>query len=333
MTVSIRDVASRAGVSFTTVSKVLNDRPGDRTAVETRRRVVQAAEELGYRPNAVAQSLRRRHTDSIGYYTGLISVDISDPFQGAVLNGLQRGCEQFHKDLLIHRKFFGHSAEDIYRDLSNRKVDGIVLPAACDDEIIQRLAAASFPAVSIAAPDAALPSVYVDSPGGFQRLAAYFAGAGHRRVLHRTQGRDPRMKADDAPRRRLAFEAACAAHGLEVVICEAGEDGRVTAEEAALLLGPASKRPTAAACWNDLFAHQMMAFCRTQGLQVPGDIAVSGFDGFAAPYALPYRLTTIFAPWEECARTAIELVVALTGQNPAALETVLPVELTLGDTA
>lgn len=332
MAVSIRDVASRAGVSFTTVSKVLNDRPGDRTAVETRRRVVQAAEELGYRPNAVAQSLRRRHTDIIGFYTGLISIDMTDPFQGAVLNGLQRGCEQHHKDLLIHRKFFGHSPEDIYRDLSNRKVDGIVLPAMCDDEIIQRLTSSSFPAVSIATPDAALPSVYVDSPGGFQRLAAYFAAAGHRRILHRTPPRDPRMKIEDAPRRRLAFVAACAEHGTEVIVCESGAEGVVTAEEEALLLG-ASKRPTAAVCWNDLSAHRLMAFCRQQGLQVPGDMAVSGFDGFPSQYDLPYRLTTIFAPWEECARTAIELVVTLTGENPVPAETVLPVELILGDTA
>lgn len=333
MAVSIRDVASRAGVSFTTVSKVLNDRPGDRTALATRRRVVEAAEELGYRPNAVAQSLRRRHTDIIGFYTGLISVDMTDPFQGAVLNGLQHGCEQHHKDLLVHRKFFGHSAEDIYRDLSNRKVDGIVLPAMCDDEIIQRLTASSFPAVSIATPDAALPSVYVDSPGGFQRLAAYFANAGHRRVLYHTQAPDPRMKSDDAPRRRLAFEAAAAAHGMEVRVCEAGTDGLVTAEEEALLLGPTAKRPTAAVCWNDLCAHHMMAFCRRLGLQVPGDMAVSGFDGFPSQYALPYRLTTIFAPWEECARTAIDLVVTLTGENPVPAETVLPVELILGDTA
>ena len=281
--VSIRDVASRAGVSFTTVSKVLNDRPGDRTALETRRRIVQAAQDLGYRPNAIAQSLRSRRTDIVGFYTGLICVDMTDPFQGAVLNGLQRGCEQFNKDLLIHRKFYGHSPEDVYKDLSNRKVDGIVLPAQCDDVIVHRLKGLSFPAVGIAAPDADLPTVYVDSPGGFGQLAAYLAGQGHRRVLFRTQWPDLLTKIDDIERRRCAFQTAGMEHGLEVIVFEAGLDGTVTAEEAALLLGPTSRRPTAVACWNDRYAHQTMAFCRAQGLQVPGDLAVTGFDGFVPP--------------------------------------------------
>jgi len=318
---------------LTTVSKVLNERPGDRTAPETRLRIVQAAQELGYRPNAVAQSLRSRHTDTIGFYTGLISIDMTDPFHGAVLNGLQRGCEQHHKDLLIHRKFFGHSPEDIYRDLSNRKVDGIVLPAGCDDEIVQRLIASSFPAVGIATPDAALSTVYVDSPTGFHLLAAHLAERGHRRVLYRTQRQEQATEIEDTQRRLLAFQAAGAEWGIEVIVTGAGVDGAVTPEEEAILLGPALQRPTAAACWNDLFAHRTMAFCRQHGLQVPGDLAVSGFDGFLLPYDLPYRLTTVFAPWEECARTAVDLVVTMTGGNAVPKETVLPVELIHGDTA
>ncbi|BDI30509.1 LacI family transcriptional regulator [Capsulimonas corticalis] len=332
MAVSIRDVASRAGVSFTTVSKVLNERPGDRTAPETRLRVVQAAQELGYRPNAVAQSLRSRTTDIIGFYTGLISLDIMDPFHGAVLNGLQHGCEEHHKDLLIHRKFFGDSPEEIYKDLSNRKVDGIVLPSGCDDEIVQRLKASSFPAVGLAAPDAGLSSVYVDSVHGFRLVAAHLAEKGHRRVLYRTQRRDPEIKIEDSERRCHAFAAASAAYGMEVLVTEAPEDGVVTEEEKSLLLAPPSKRPTAVACWNDRYAHQMMTFCRRHGLQTPGDLAVAGFDGFTLPYDPAYQLTTVRAPWEECARTAIGLVVTMTGGNPVPDETVLPVELIHGDT-
>ena len=333
LAVSIRDVASRAGVSFTTVSKVLNERPGDRTALETRRRIKQAAEELGYRPNAVAQSLRSRRTDIIGFYTGLMCVDMNDPFQAAVLNGLQEGCQQHNKDLLIHRRFFGHSPEDVYKDLSNHKVDGIVLPASCDDVIVQRLTAASFPAVGIATPDAGLPSVYVDSPDGFRRLAAHLAGLGHRRILYRTQRHDLLTDIDDTRRRRQAFESAGAEFGMEMLVSEASWEGALTDQEIALLLGPKANRPTAVACWNDRFAYQMMAFCRRQGLQVPGDLAVTGFDGFRSYAELPYRLTTVHAPWLECAQAAVGLVVTMTGGGSVPDETVLPVELVLGDTA
>ena len=333
MAVSIRDVASRAGVSFTTVSKVLNDRPGDRTAAETRRRIVLAAEELGYRPNAVAQSLRSRRTDIIGFYTGLICVDMTDPFQAQVLNGLQKGCQAHGKDLLLHRKFDRHAPEDVYKDLSNRKVDGIVLPAQCDDLIVQRLAAASFPAVGIAAPDAALPTVFVDSPDGFRQIAALLAGRGHKRVLYRSQRLDLLTDIDDLRPRRQAFEAAGAAHGLEVTVCESSDDGSLTAQEEALLLGPPAQRPTAAACWNDRFAYQTLVFCRRHGLSVPGDLAVTGFDDFPPPLGLPLRLTTVRAPWEECAFTAVGLVSAMTKGESVPAETVLPVTLVAGETA
>ncbi len=333
MAVSIRDVAARAGVSFSTVSKVLNDRPGDRTAAETRRRIRQAAEELGYRPNAVAQSLRSRRTDSIGFYTGLICLDMNDPFQAAVFNGLQEGCQAHNKDLLIHRKFYGQSPEDVCKDLSNRKVDGIVLPAWCDDVIVQRLVAAAFPAIGIAAPDAGLPSVYVDSPDGFRQVAAYLAAQGHKRVLYRTRRLDLLTDIDDIKRRRLAFEQAAAQQDMEVIVCESDEDGSVTEREEALLFSPRRERPTAAACWNDRYAYQTMVFCRRHGIQVPGDLAVTGFDGFRAPLGLPFRLTTVFAPWEESAFAAVGLVAAMTKGETVPSETVLPVELIPGDTA
>ena len=311
LTVSIRDVAARAGVSFTTVSKVLNDRPGDRTAAETRRRIRQAAEELDYQPNAVAQSLRSRRTDSIGFYTGLICPDMTDPFQAAVFNGLHQGCQAHNKDLLIHRKFYGHPPEDVYKDLLNRKVDGIVLPAWCDDVIVQRLVAAAFPAVGIAAPDAGLPSVYVDSPNGFRQVAAYLAAQGHKRVLYRTQRLDLLTDIDDIRRRRHAFEQAAAQHGMAVVVSDSNEAGDITEREEAILFGPRPQRPTAAACWNDRYAYQTVAFCWRHGMQVPGDLAVTGFDDFPVPFSLPYRLTTVSAPWAECASAAVGLVAAM----------------------
>ena len=76
-----------------------------------------------------------------------------------------------------------------------------------------------------------------------------------------------------------------------------------------------------------------MAFCRRHGIQVPGDLAVSGFDGFPAPLGLPFRLTTVFAPWEASAFTAVSLVAAMTKGETVPSETVLPVALVPGDTA
>ncbi len=326
---SIHDVAQQAGVSYTTVSKVLNRRPGDRTSPETRLRVIQAAQNLNYQPNAVARSLRSRRTDIIGFYTSDLVDDFSNPFISALLNGLQRGCQEHNKDVLIHRNFQGRSTDEVYADLVNGKVDGLVLPYGCDDFVVERLTRAKLPAVAVADRDSKLPSVFVDAPAGFRLLARHLAECGHRRVLYHDNERSMNAGVNV---RRWAFQEEAEGLGMTVSVGIGGPDGEVSGGEATLLLGPPSTRPTAVVCWNDHYAHRVMAFCRDQGLRVPQDVAVAGFDGFSTTISLPYRLTTVAAPWAECAHTAVALIVALREGQSVPAETMLPVALIPGDT-
>src|SRR5438105_4721214 len=108
--VTIKDVAHRAGVSLMTVSTVLNGKAGERRiSKHTQDRVAAIARQMDYRPNAVARSLRRRSTNVIGLYSGIGYLNASHPFLAELIGGMQRGCDQHHKDLLLHGTFRGRS--------------------------------------------------------------------------------------------------------------------------------------------------------------------------------------------------------------------------------
>src|SRR5579884_2493358 len=150
---TLNDVARRAGVSKMAVSVVINgSRSGTQVSQETRERILQAAKELQYRPNAVARSLARKRTNIVGFYNGYKGVDPRTLFMADVMSGLQYGCEAFRKDLLTHGSFRGTSVEDIYAELSNHMIDGLILYAPASDPLIPMLADSHLPVVAIVDP-------------------------------------------------------------------------------------------------------------------------------------------------------------------------------------
>ena len=137
---TLRDVAKLAGVSPFTVSTVLNGaRSSTRVSDATRERIHAAAKELGYRPNALARSLQSRRTNIIGLYFGYGSLEPHDPFHAEVLTGLQRGCEAFRKDLMIHYSFHKHSVDEVFSELAGGKIDGLVLLTSSKDPLVARV--------------------------------------------------------------------------------------------------------------------------------------------------------------------------------------------------
>src|SRR5207253_2591716 len=94
---------------------------------------------------------------------------------------------------------------------------------------------------------------------------------------------------------------------------------------------PHASRPSAALCWNDMTAYDLVAHCKRSGVAVPGDLAVVGFDGFPMPFDGVWRLTSIRAPWPRVAHAAVELLLASLRGEEISQETVLPVEFVLGD--
>ncbi|MGC4046249.1 MAG: LacI family DNA-binding transcriptional regulator [Armatimonas sp.] len=324
----LEDVAQRAGVNKVTASIVLSGGRGNtRVSEATRQRIRKAAEELQYQPNALAQSLRRRRSHMLGLYLGNF-LDTRNPFISEIISGLQLGCEENNRDFVMHGTFRGDSIDDIVAELLNGKVDGLVLHVGSDHPLQARLAASRLPVVVIANPAPGMASVTTDDVTGSWLQVKHLAERGHKRVLYAVSP----FVHTSVIRRHEAFCVAAAAHGMTIssVVAEYGLAGLRTVEQA-ITQSNASERPTAIVCWNDEIAYPIVEHLRSQGLRVPDDLAVVGYDGWTSAIPTAYRLTTINAPWAQVARTAVGLLVSNSGK-PEPIDTVLPVELIVGDT-
>jgi DNA-binding LacI/PurR family transcriptional regulator len=242
------------------------------------------------------------------------------------------GCHEHRKDLLIHSTFRGQDVNDIYLELISRKIDGLIMFALESDPLAIRLASSSLPVVAIADAVSTLPSVVADDKAGSQMAAMHLAEKGHTHILYR-RGRSLQASAN---RRYLAFMEAAAAHGMKVSIdaTPRSQFGLVmTEKEIDLLHLPNLSRPTAIVCPNDYLAYAAVDYCQDAGFRIPEDFAVVGFDGLVTEMHPATRLTTVKAPWAKVAQTAIGLVVKSLAGESIPLETILPVELVIGDTS
>lgn len=331
--VTIKDIAAHLGVSNTTVSVVLGDVPSRhvRVSESTRARILKAAQEMQYRPNRVARSLRYRKTNVIGIYTAFGHLNPAVPFTAQIIGGLHQGCDDYRKDLLLHGSYPNRSPEEIYSELADGRVDGLILYTWPEDPLVARLATSHLPVVAIADPMPGLPSVTADNPGGGALLADYLWQRGHRRIYYRAG--DPSITS--AVQRQEAFLRTAEAHGMDVSVHGRSPEHheRFSPEELAWLDRPRDRRPTAAVCWNDMTAYNLLEECRRRPMALPDDLAVVGFDGIVPPNPVPWRLTTVRAPWVDVARAAVSLLIRRIEGEEIPQETRLPVDFVPGDTA
>ncbi|MGV9382435.1 LacI family DNA-binding transcriptional regulator [Nonomuraea sp. NPDC003707] len=319
------DVARLAGTSPAVVSYVINNGPRPVSA-GARQRVLDAIKQLGYRPNAVARSLRSRRSWTIGVIAS-DSAGGKSPFFGQ----FTRACEEvaWQRGYSV---LFGNSAEDparaegYVRGFLERQVDGLVLmrvPVSADqaEEIRGRV-----PVVTIdhAAPPFFSRLAVDDEEGGYQ-ATRHLLEHGHRRIgfvggplditpvrLRAAGWRRALQEAGLLEGGELAKEAELV-EGAELVKgAELVEEGELSLEggyEAALRLLSSPSRPTALFASIDGQAIGAMRAAADLGLRVPGDVAVVGFDGAReAAYTVP-GLSTISQPIDEMARHATETLV------------------------
>ena len=326
----LKDVAEHSGVSVMTVSLVLRDNETQRVSSETRARVLQAAKALRYVPNARAQGLRSGVTNVIGLYAGYGYVNVRTPFFMEIVSGLQEGCERHNKDLLLHGTFRNRSEEDVFNELRDGRIEGLVVSMPPTSPLAQQLVDAHFPVIAVADPIAGLPSVVVDNVAGGRLVAQHLVEKGHSRCLYLSAETEP----TSAQQRQKAFLQTARANGVEVQeMCYGSEPGTGPALiEHWLGLAP-GQRPQSVVCWNDTTAYAFLALCRLAGVRVPEDLAVIGFDGCPTPYDGFWSLTTVRAPWARSAEIAVELLSDLLQGKNVARETVLPVEFVPGQTS
>jgi LacI family transcriptional regulator len=303
--VTRNDVARLAGTSPAVVSYVINNGPRP-VSEAARRRVLAAVEELGYRPNAVARSLRSRRSWTIGVIAS-DSAGGTSPFFGQFTRACEEVAWQRGYSVLL-----GNSAEDparaesYLRSFLERQVDGLVLmrvPVAPDraEEMRGRI-----PVVTIdhQAPPYFSRLAVDDEEGGYQ-ATRHLLGHGHRRIGFVGGPLDVTpVELRAAGWRRALLEA-----GAEIGPMEEGELSLEGGYSAALRLLSSPERPTALFASIDDQAIGAMRAAADLGLRVPADLAVAGFDGAReAAYTVP-GLTTISQPIDEMARHATETLV------------------------
>jgi LacI family transcriptional regulator len=302
-----KDVALKAGVSRSTVSYVLNDQTQLKIPIsdETRQRVMEAIVELGYEPDARAQSLRLGHTNIVG----VIIPVIQNPFFWQILSGISAGLQEAGYSLhLSHHPLDLRQEANTIRLLTHQPVDGFILLAAAKyllPRLTDYLRRSGRPVVEITAAKAEFDHVIHSYASGTRALMSHLLELGHRRIgfvygiAREVQGFDRLLTY-----REMLEEVGLSAYSLEAHCGESLEDAYQTAYT--LLDRP--DRPTAVLVINDLLAIAVIRAAGDLGLTVPRDLSVASFDDIPlSSYTMP-RLTTVSGKAEESGHDAVRLL-------------------------
>ena len=288
--VSMKDISSRCHVSVATVSKALNNR-GD-ISDETKERICQVAKELGYLPNSSARALKTNRTYNIGVlFVDKANCGLTHSYFSHVLDSFRRGAEEEGYDITFISQHAGKNKLSYYEHSKYRGVDGVVI--ACvdfEDEAILELVNSEIPVVTIDYSFHNKSSILSDNVTGMEEIVQYVVSMGHRDIAyihgadsgvteHRLRSFYRTMKDLHVPVRDEWVR--------EGVYHDPESAARITNELLTL-----SNRPTCIIYPDDFACVGGLNEIESQGLSVPDDISVVGYDGVkAAQYEEP-RLTT-----------------------------------------
>jgi LacI family transcriptional regulator len=301
--VTIGDVASEAGVSIATVSRVVNGHYG--VAPETLTKVQAVIEELGYESSLVARSLRSRRTNVIG----IVVADL-EPFSAELLKGAARAIRGTGYELIVysgggHIDDVGWEKRYISR-LSGTLTDGTILVTPT---VVDVLSSAPVVAVDPHAGSSRFPTVDSQNLEGAIAATEYLIGLGHRRIGFLAG----RPDLESARLREEGFRTAMERAGIPVEpdLVRVGGYTAESADEPARRLLEMPDRPSAVFAANDLSALQMMKVARSLEMKVPDDLSVVGFDNIPESALVDPPLTTIDQSIQQMGSEAAKLLICL----------------------
>lgn len=300
--ITLADVAARAAVDRSVVSRVLSEDPGLSIRPETRERVIAAVAELQYRPNRIARSLRTRKADTFG----LVIPDFTNPIYASIIAGAEAAASERGCVLLTGSLGQGALSIDQYLELLGRgRVDGLLL--AGDPDGVERLEELGMPwlFVNRRAPQARR-YVILDDERAAMLAVEHLHGLGHERIAHLTGP----SGADTAQRREAGYRRALRDARLRVprgYVVRGDYTSRAGAEAMRTLL-ERTPRPTAVFVANVAAAIGALAAARDAGVVVPDALSVVAVHDLPLVEYLAPPLTTLRMPLEKLGRTAIELL-------------------------
>jgi DNA-binding LacI/PurR family transcriptional regulator len=328
MSVSIYDIAKKAGVSPSTVSRALEDHP--RIGAATRKRIQELALEMNYVPSTVAKSLATNKTWTIG----MVLATVSDPFMGRVVEGVEQAALEAAFNVFVSTSQNDRQREiAVIETLQKRRVDGIIVIASHLFDGSPRFPGRSkVPIVVIneQKPEENMHFVAVDDVCGAHMAVEHLIALGHRRIGYVSILNRPRSNQHRFKGYQDALEASGIAVDPALIFSSHTAEDHVRVGEASLepLLAAGA---TAVFCYNDTSAIGLLAACHKHGISVPGDLSIIGFDDIdMAAYTMP-QLTTIHQPRFELGKRAMQMMLALlNGQKPE--NQLLPCELVVRQT-
>lgn len=321
------DVAEMAGTSAAVVSYVINDGPR-RVAPETAERVRAAIQELGYRPNAVARSLRLQRTRALG----LVVPDLANPFFAELASAIEMHASGYGEALLLGNSLDSEERESHnLRTFIDYRVDGlIVVPVLSGGSSLALLHELDIPVVIVdrTMPGATAPTVLPDNVAGAEQATNHLLAHGYPSVGC-IAGPEAILTAEERLRGwRNAVERAGLRTDDRLVV--RSEFDRDAAYAAAIGLLSMPQRPRALFVSSDEQAFGVLRASAKLGLRIPADLAIVGFDGLRHSQSTVPRLATMRQPFQRFGELAVDLV----HQRPQPMGEItrLPVTLQTGGT-
>ncbi|MBJ3815434.1 HTH-type transcriptional regulator GalS [Shimwellia pseudoproteus] len=301
--ITIRDVARQAGVSVATVSRVLNNSP--LVSQQTRQTVTDAVAHLGYRPNANAQALATQVSDTIG----VVVMDVSDPFFGALVKAVDTVAQQHHKYVLIGNSY--HQAEkerDAIEVLLRQRCNALIVHAKrlSDRELSEFMAQIpGMVLINRLLPGYSHRCISLDNVSGAMMATRTLLNHGHRRIGYLASSH----AIDDDDQRRSGWQQALEGAGVlpQPGWIGVGSPDLQGGEAAMVELLSRNQRLTAVFAYNDSMAAGALMALKDNGIMIPQQCSVIGFDDIPIARYTDPQLTTVRYPIVSMAKMATEL--------------------------
>ena len=317
---TLKDVAREAGLTVTTVSRVLNNR--GYISDNARRRVAEAMRKLNYRPNELARSLQNKSSNTIG----VIVPHIRHPYFAEMISNLENEAhKKGYKMLLCNSQGRDEKMLEYVEMCYSNRVAGLVLfSGTVDASAFEKL---DIPIITVERyVDTATASVECDNIQGGALAAKKLITSGCKHLLHIGSFTDTPMSADS---RVVGFRQMCAEYGIPFIeiMTEVVQFDTLNYRE--MLEKTLKEHPDIDGLFanSDVIAAQTLQICRNMGIDVPEQIKVIGFDDSMIAVATAPQLTTIHQPIKEMAAIALELLDKAVAGQLVAKRTVLPVYL------
>lgn len=303
---TIIDVAKKAGVSKTSVSRYLNGKNSGHMSEKTKERIVQAIKELDYQPNSIARSLKQKSTNVIG----LVVNDMSNLFFLEIIRGIETELKNSGYNLLVCNSDTNVEMElECLKMLEKRQIDGVILigmnmPVSHIEKI-----KTEFPIVLMEREPGKtnLDSVRIDNKVGAYAAVSHLIERGHTQIAHIA---GPGIAAM-AVERKEAYIECMRDHGLEVLpqYIVSGNYKLESGYAGMQSLMALKDKPTAVFCANDYMAMGALRYLMEQGYRVPEDAALVGYDDIMVARMVTPPLTTVRQPVWELAGVAARLLI------------------------